>query len=804
MIGSTISHYRILEKLGGGGMGVVYKAQDLKLERPVALKFLPPELTHDPEAKHRFIHEARAASALQHNNICVVHDIDETDDSPTNAGSPAGGQMFIVMEYLEGETLKKKIERGPLKIEEAIEIAIQIAQGLTRAHEHGIIHRDIKPANIMLTTDGVAKIVDFGLAKLSGRTMLTKTGSTLGTAAYMSPEQARGEPADHRTDIWSLGVVLYEMLVGKPPFEAEYANALVYSILNSQPKPLTGVRTGIPMELERIVARALAKPVADRYQHADELAAVLRTVHREVSREAPARPGEIDKRIPRKKRSVIIAGGLVLAVMAVVSFLLFTGKPKPEVPSQPTVQAEKWKNSIAVLPLRDYSQRKNQEYFCDGMTDAIINRLSHFGELKVISTTSAMSYRKSDKDIKAIGQELGVTNILEGTIQREANRIRVRAQLINAATGFQLWSNSYDRTLESIFDLQDEISTSIAEALALTLGPAGVNRDAEHHPQNLQAYEYYMNGMHFIKSKYVLSFHEEDFTSGVEMFQKAIALDSTYALAYFGLMWAYEHHYQATHDLQDQKQAERFAENAWRLDPNSALTNAGMGYLWYEYRQNHDKAFECFKKALEINPNLGEVNFMAGMCYLYLGLYEKGINYLMKCTELDPAYFWGPYKLACCYMRSGQFEKALSYFDKYFQLAPIDPLILPGQYTSLNIIMRRYDKAEETLRKGEKFNPDAGWIKRYRAVMFADKGEKEKALALYRNSEVYALLGMNAEAIKCLQEEIRGSMVWPYTFYQDLVNIRYYDKLRGDPRFVQIVAREKEIYEDALRRYGNL
>ena len=269
MIGKTVSHYKILEKLGEGGMGIVYKAEDLKLDRHVALKFLPADLTRDSEAKKRFVHEAKAASTLQHTNICVVHDIDETSD----------GQMFIAMEYLEGETLKKKIERGPLKIEEAIDIATQIAHGLAKAHEHGIVHRDIKPANVMVTSDGVAKIVDFGLAKLSGRTMLTKEGSTLGTPAYMSPEQARGEPADQRTDIWSLGVLLYEMICGKRPFDAEYENAQMYSILNTDPQPVSSRRAGVPLEFDRIITKCLRKDPKERYQHADELIVDLRSIH---------------------------------------------------------------------------------------------------------------------------------------------------------------------------------------------------------------------------------------------------------------------------------------------------------------------------------------------------------------------------------------------------------------------------------------------------------------------------------------------------------------------------------------------
>ena len=311
MIGRTVSHYRILEHLGGGGMGVVYKAEDLKLDRPVALKFLPPDLTRDPEAKQRFVHEARAASALDHPNICNVHDIGETDD----------GQIFIVMAYYEGETLKKKIERGPLKIEESVRIAVQIAQGLAKAHEHDIVHRDIKPANVMVTSDEVVKIVDFGLAKLSGRTMLTKAGSTLGTAAYMSPEQARGEAAGLRTDLWSLGVTFYEMLTGHRPFESDYEQALVYSILNEDPKPMRDLRSEVPEALERICRRAMAKEPGDRYESAVELIADLESF------KTGAELSDRTRRLPvRKRRMLYVGAAVIVGIAAIVGASLF---PEP-------------------------------------------------------------------------------------------------------------------------------------------------------------------------------------------------------------------------------------------------------------------------------------------------------------------------------------------------------------------------------------------------------------------------------------------------------------------------------------------
>ena len=322
MIGQTISHYKILERLGSGGMGIVYKAEDTKLDRKVALKFLPPELTRDPDAKTRFIREAKAASTLQHNNICTLHDIDETGD----------GQSFIVMDLYEGETLQKKIERGPLKIEESVTITIQICQGLEEAHKHQIIHRDIKPANILIGVGGVVKILDFGLAKLAGQTLLTQKGATLGTAAYMSPEQTWGEAVDTRTDIWSLGVVLYEMVTGQRPFKGEY-DALVFSIGNMEPEPLTALRTGVPMELERIVLKCLSKDPGERYQHADELLVDLRSCTKSSSRFA-SQP-QLSTKPSRKYRKLVwYVGGVSIAALSLLAYFQFGQKPVQYKPIQ--------------------------------------------------------------------------------------------------------------------------------------------------------------------------------------------------------------------------------------------------------------------------------------------------------------------------------------------------------------------------------------------------------------------------------------------------------------------------------------
>ena len=405
MIGKTISHYKIIEKLGEGGMGIVYKTQDLKLDRFVALKFLPPHLTSSEDEKQRFIHEAKAASALQHNNICNIHEIDETED----------GQLFICMDYYEGDTLDKRITEKPLPIDEATDIAIQIAQGLAKAHEKDIVHRDIKPANIMLTSDGVVKILDFGLAKLSTQTKLTKESTTLGTVSYMSPEQAKGEEVDYRTDIWSLGVILYEMLTGQLPFKGEYESAVIYSILNDTQEPVTGLRTGMPMELERIINKCLQKNPANRYQHVDELMVDLRSIKRES--ESASIPTKMAHPSKRSKLIKISAAVLSILILIVAGYFILIQ------PSEKSVSG--WENSIAVLPFDDLSPEGDQEWFCDGMTEQIITNLSKIKRLKVIGRTSIMKFKNTNKTLPEIGQELNVSHILEGSIRRHEDNIRV-------------------------------------------------------------------------------------------------------------------------------------------------------------------------------------------------------------------------------------------------------------------------------------------------------------------------------------------------------------------------------------------
>jgi serine/threonine protein kinase len=654
MIGQVVSHYNILDKLGEGGMGVVYKAHDIKLDRFVALKFLPPDLTRDPDAKERFIHEAKAASALDHNNICVVHEIGETDD----------GQIFIVMAYYKGETLKKKIERGPLKIEEAIDIATQIAQGLSKAHEHSIIHRDIKPANIMITSDGVAKIVDFGLAKLYGRTMLTKTGTTLGTAAYMSPEQARGETVDQRTDIWSLGVVLYEMLIGQRPFKAEYENALIYSILNTDPGPLTGLRADISVTLEQAVAKCLAKSPDDRYTEFDELILDLRsyadgTIQTGTPRKHPPAPRQRNGR-------PLWYGMAALGVLgvALVTYLLF---PSPgEVERSPSEL-----KMIAVLPFENLGPAED-EYFADGLTEEITSRLGSISGLGVISRQSSIQYKKSQKTLPVVAKELGVDYVLAATIRwmrtDSGQRIRITPHLLQVSGDRQLWSENIDRTLNDIFRVQTEIATQVVHALGIVLSEREKGAIAAIPTKNLEAYQAYLRGISSLGDMY----QKVNTQMAIEMFERAVERDSTFAVAYVALSIAHLSYHWAGFDRTKDRldRSKEALDRAFALQPDLSEAYVALGMYYYRGYRDYERALETIRKVERNLPNDSRVLAFLAYVWRRQGKFEEAVEELKKASAFDPRNAGIPGQIGNTLFQLGNYPEAERYLDRAISLQP--------------------------------------------------------------------------------------------------------------------------------------
>ncbi len=579
MIGKTVSQYKILEKLGEGGMGVVYKAEDTKLKRTVALKFLPLRLADD-KARKRFIHEAQLASSLEHPNICSIHDIGETPE----------GQMFIVMSCYEGESLSARIERGPMKVEEVVQIASRVASGLSKAHEKGIIHRDVKPGNIIITEDGVVKILDFGLARLVGQTKLTKPGSALGTVAYMSPEQARGEAVDWRTDIWSLGVVLYEMLAGTLPFRSDYDQAVVYSVLNMEPASVRSFRPDVPGELEEVIAKSLRKNPDERFQRMEMFASALDSVLKRLE----------------ARREASHAG---------------TEWPAP---------------SIAVLPFANLSADKENEYFSDGLAEDIIDALTQVPGLRVMARTSSFAFRGKEQDVREIGTRLNVQHILEGSVRRAGNRLRVTVQLVKASDGYHLWSERFDREMTDVFAIQDEISRAIVEKLRLRL--ADDRPLVKRYTDNPAAYDL------CLKARYHnLKMTQEGRDAGRRYCEQAIALDPNYALAYVVLAESYfwGAYWGSTDPREAFSKAKSAALEAAKLDDTIADAHSALGTVLGAGEFDWNGAEREFRRAQELSPSLVAVRYDHAWCYamwflLPQGRVEQALTEMQRALELDP------------------------------------------------------------------------------------------------------------------------------------------------------------------------
>jgi serine/threonine protein kinase len=662
MIGQTVSHYKILEKLGEGGMGVVYRAEDVKLNRMVALKFLPPELTRDPEAKQRFIQEAQAASALDHPNICTIHDIGETGD----------GQLFMVMACYQGSTLKAKIEAGALAAEDAVEIALNIARGLSKAHQRNIVHRDIKPANILLTEDEEVKIADFGLAKLAGQVKLTRTGTTVGTAAYMSPEQARGEDVDLRTDIWSLGAVLYEMLTGQLPFRGEHEQAVVYSILNEAPKPASSLIPKLSPEFDRLIGKCLDKNPDERYQNADELMADLKLLKLELkgfktSFRWQAKP-------PRRHPALRILGLIAVVIIFIVVIYKQYAKLSGTGDQHPADQRKK----LAVLFFENLGPPED-EYFADGITDAITARLAIIPELGVISRQSTIQYKNSTKSLREIGQDLGADYILEGTIQRErpgdpASRVRIIPQLIYVKEDIHLWADTYDKSMAELFEMQSAIAELVAQAMNVTLLES-VKQKIETKPtDNLEAYELYLRSKPPGRR---LSSPEESIKY-LDLLKRAVEIDPGFALAWsdlsIGYSWLYYVQPMASLGTPPNEdyltRARQAADRAFELQPDLPQAYMAMGYFYYYGQSDYIRALEQFTLARDRQPN--NVRIMEATAYIMrrLNRWEESNSLLEEALELDPRNFDLNFSLALNLKSMRMFEDAVIYFERSISLSP--------------------------------------------------------------------------------------------------------------------------------------
>ncbi|OFW59529.1 MAG: hypothetical protein A2Y75_10160 [Candidatus Solincola sediminis] len=771
--------YRVLDEIGQGGMGVVYMAEDIKLKRSVALKFLPQHLMHSPELKERFLVEAQAAAALSHANICVIHEVGEEED-----------RSFIAMEFVEGETLRDKTKKGPLATEEAVAIAVQVAAGLGEAHRKGIIHRDIKSANIMVTDKGQAKVMDFGLAKLRGGTSLTKSQTTLGTVAYMSPEQARGDELDQRTDTWSLGVVLYEMLTGELPFKGDHDQIVIHSILHREPKPLSKMRPGLPSGLEEIVLQALAKVSGERYQTMDEFQGDLEAVA-EGLKPLKARPA---KRKIFGIRKIYAYAGLGLVV---VLFALNVGGLRNRLLGRAgrTERAVK----MAVLPFVNLSGDPEQEYLSDGLTQEMIAQLGrlHPQTLSVIARTSVMRYKKTETPIDRIGRELGVEYVLEGSAQREAGRVRIAAELIQVRGQTQLWADTYERDMSGILALQSEVAGKVASALALKLLPAEKARLANVKTVHPEAYEAYIKGLqHWYKLT------PAGLDASQQYFELALEKDPDYALPYAGiaLLWAGRQQFGLTPPSEATPKAKAAALRAVSLDDSAAVAHYALAVVkaWSDW--DWAGAESEFKRAIELDPSFPDARIYYAHLLNNLQRPEEAVAQGERSLELDPlnSLFRGLFAAVLLYAR--RYDDAIAQGGDALRSAPDDPLahnLLWFAYF-LKGMHKEGLAAAKVYLKGVYADPDVekaldgvyaqdGYRNAMRAAAEALTAHFHKSYASPLDiAYLYVGAGERDRVLEWLEKgyELRD----PNTPY---IGMPYFDSLRSDPRFQDLLRRMK-------------
>jgi serine/threonine protein kinase len=797
LAGAVIAQYGVLEEIGAGGMGVVYKAEDTKLGRLVALKFLPGDVARDSVALARFRQEARAASALNHPNICTIYDIEEFQ-----------GSQFIAMELLEGRTLQTRIGGKPLPTNLLLDLAIQIADALDTAHAQGIIHRDIKPGNIFITGRDQAKILDFGLAKKTARKIagrstaltaaslipeqLTSPGTAVGTIAYMSPEQARGEELDARSDLFSFGAVLYQMATGMAPFRGDTSAVIFDGILHQTPAAPVSFNPQIPAELDRIISKSLEKDRELRYQSAAELRSDLRRLKRQLESgraDSTWQTGETTK--PLSRRTVKIASALFVLTVVLIAGILYL----------PQVQFSNPVRSIAVLPLVDDSKDASSQYMTDGITEGVINKLSEIPALRVMSRNSVFKFKGKEADAQAAGRDLKVEVVLTGRIVHQADGVKISAELVNVSDGSQIWGRQFQYPISDLPRAQDELASTIAVKLKPRLNTADETRLAKSVTDNSEAYQLYLQGRYHWNQRTPAGIKKS-----IEFFQQAAEKDPNFALAYVGLADAYNmgNNLGVFTPRESSPEAKAAAVKALVLDPRLGEAHAILGQVKSHYDFDFPGAQREFLKAIELNPNYANAHlYYAGGYLTPMGRHQEAIAEMKKALALDPLSSALNNYMGNTYLWAGEYQNAVHQFEHTIDLDPTFPLA-HFFFSSCLLEIGKYEQAIEEVQKGallEGVSPDeaAAWtaefLKAFRTGGPNGYWQKNLAVALKEHEQsgpgaldlagAYARVGDKEKALEWLQKayEERDGNITLVKYLPD------FKSLHGDRGFSYLLRR---------------